>query len=138
MSTNAVISHIGPAHLENAVKRERGAFVKQLMDDDGRSARYMAAQIGISNSAVSDRLKGKAPFLADELEQISRVLRLNPVDFYRYYISIGTDEDPRSHYESEGLEPPARLELATCALQGSPSGELVDMFAWAAARKAAA
>lgn len=83
MSTHSNVIAL-PQH--HAVRQVRGAFVKQLMDEDGRSARYMAAHVGISNTAFSDRLKGKAPFLADELETIASVLKINPVEFYNRYI----------------------------------------------------
>lgn len=80
-----------PAHEQ---RRIRGAFVKECLDADGRSARYVAARVGISNTAFSDRLKGKAPFLADELELVAQVLKLDPIDFYRDYLTAGSDGGP--------------------------------------------
>lgn len=86
------------------LRRARGQFVKNLFDEDGRSARYVAGQIGLNPTSMSDRLRGQAPFLADELESIARVLKMNPVDFYAQYISVGptgfepmtsTVEEPR-------------------------------------------
>lgn len=85
MSTSAVITELHQP--ERAIRRTRGAYVKAHMDADHRSARYVANQVGISNTALSDRLKGKAPFLADELEAIARTLKLDPIDFYRGYIN---------------------------------------------------
>lgn len=84
----------------NEQRRIRGAFVKQMMDNDSRSARYMAAHVGISNTAFSDRLKGKAPFLADELEDIARTLKLDPIEFYRDYINAAENTHP--HNTGEG------------------------------------
>lgn len=92
------IATVVPLHEPgHQLRRARGEFVKSLFEADGRSARYVAGRIGISNSALSDRLKGKAPFLADELELIAVVLKVDPVDFYRDYRAVGP----------EGLEPPA-------------------------------
>lgn len=94
-------SNVIPLHQPNSIRRARGQYVKQLMEDDGRSARYMAGNIGISNTAFSDRLKGKAPFLADELELIARVLKLDPIAFYRDYITaVETSEDDTKDYRA--------------------------------------
>jgi hypothetical protein len=92
------------------IRRSRAAFVKSLMDDDGRSARYVAGRVGISHTALSDRLKGKAPFLADELELIAGVLKISPVDFYAAYLAAGTQKGPASEEAGPvvhplGLEP---------------------------------
>lgn len=73
------------------IRRARGAFVKSLIDAEDRSARYIATRIGISPTSMSERLRGKAPFLADELEGIARALKMDPADFYSQYISVGPD-----------------------------------------------
>lgn len=70
----------------------RAAYVKKLVDDDDRSARWLAPKVGISNSAMSERLRGTLPFLADELELIAAALKIDPVKFYRGYRLAGTDE----------------------------------------------
>lgn len=95
MSTN---SNVIAFPKGDPIRRARGAFVKSLIDGDGRSIRFMAAQIGISHTALGDRMKGKAPFLADELEGIARVLKIDPVDFYSRYISAehAPDNSPSS------------------------------------------
>lgn len=72
-----------------ALRRARGQFVKELLEEDGRSARYVAGRIGLNPTSMSDRLRGKAPFLADELEGIARVLKMQPVEFYARYIAVG-------------------------------------------------
>jgi transcriptional regulator with XRE-family HTH domain len=70
------------------LRSARGAFVKSLIDQEERSARFVAVRIGLAPSSMSERLKGKSPFLADELEGIARVLRIDPVEFYGRYISV--------------------------------------------------
>lgn len=126
MSTNAVIAQFhDPAR---ALRKARGAFVKHVMERDGRSARYVATQIGLNPSSMSERLRGKSPFLADELEGIARVMKFDPVEFYRAYIQAGTGTPPQS--PEGGVEPPAGLEPATCSLQGDHLGEVIDMFTW--------
>jgi hypothetical protein len=70
------------------IRRARGAFVKSLIDQEERSARFVAIRIGLNPTSMGERLKGKSPFLADELEGIARVLRIDPVEFYTRYISV--------------------------------------------------
>lgn len=62
--------------------------MKSMIDQEERSARFVAVRIGLAPSSMSERLKGKSPFLADELESIARVLRLDPVEFYGQYIAV--------------------------------------------------
>jgi len=76
------------------LRRARGAFVKSVIDDEERSARFVAVRIGLAPSSMSERLKGKSPFLADELEGIARVLRIDPVDFYSRYIAVKAGDVP--------------------------------------------
>ena len=71
------------------LRRARGAFVKNLIDQEERSARFVAIRIGLNPTSMGERLKGKSPFLADELEAIARVLRVDPVDFYSQYVKVG-------------------------------------------------
>lgn len=97
-------------------RRARGHYVKSLLDADGRSARYVAGRIGISNSAMSDRLKGKAPFLADELEEIAAVIHVRPLEFYAGYIAAGEEVG------TEGLEPP------TSSVDSRELGDLIPLF----------
>ncbi|MEV4959012.1 helix-turn-helix domain-containing protein, partial [Microbacterium sp. LMB2-1.2] len=84
------------------LRQARGAFVKSLIDQEERSARFVAVRIGLSASSMGERLKGKSPFLADELENIARVLRLDPVAFYAQYIAVTTQNSPAS--EETGLD----------------------------------
>lgn len=71
------------------LRRARGAFVKSVIDDEERSARFVAVRIGLNPTSMSERLHGKSPFLADELESIARALRIDPVEFYSQYIAVG-------------------------------------------------
>ncbi len=82
---------------ERKLRRARGEFVKSvIVDEHERSARFVAVRMGVSPSTMGERLNGKSPFLADELEGIAHVLKIDPVEFYRQYISVGLD----------GFEPP--------------------------------
>lgn len=92
MSTPQNVIPIHDSSLDR--RRARAAFVKAAIEDDDRSDRYVAIRAGISTSAFSDRLKGRVAFLADELEDIAHVLKLDPVDFYRDYIAAGTEKAP--------------------------------------------
>lgn len=81
-----VIPFADEAHM---LRRARGAYVKSvIVDEHERSARFVATRIGLSPSSMGERLKGKSPFLADELEDIARVLRIDPVEFYGRYIRV--------------------------------------------------
>lgn len=75
------------------LRRARGRFVKDLIDADDRSVRYVALRIGVSPTTMGERVAGKSPFLADELEEIAAVLKIDPVDFYTRYIAV-TGEGP--------------------------------------------
>ena len=77
---------------EHPHRAARAAYVKKLVDDDDRSARWLATKVGISNSAMSERLRGTLPFLADELELIAAALKIDAGEFYRGYRLAGTDE----------------------------------------------
>ena len=76
---------------ERSRRRARGEFIKNLIDREDRSVRYVAIKAGISPTSMGDRVKGKAPFLLDELEMIAAVLRLDPVELYKDYIAVGSD-----------------------------------------------
>ena len=102
MSSQANVTPISPE--PRNLRQARGAFVKAAIDDEERTARFVALRIGIAPSSMSERLKGKSPFLADELESIARVLRRDPIDFYRAYITVGTEKAPTP--EGEGLKLP--------------------------------
>lgn len=91
-SQSNVIPIADEAHM---LRRARGAYVKSvIIDEHERSARYVATRIGLSPSSMGERLKGKSPFLADELESIARVLRIDPVEFYSRYIGIDAHTHP--------------------------------------------
>ncbi|MEU4016222.1 hypothetical protein AB0E56_13265 [Microbacterium sp. NPDC028030] len=94
----SIQSNVTP--LRNAardLRRARGEFVEALIKADDRSNRYVALQIGLNPTSMGERLRGKSPFLADELENIARVLKMDPIDFYSRYISVTADgTDPRT------------------------------------------
>lgn len=73
-----------------SLRRARGEFVKSLIDAEDRSVRYVALKAGINPTSMGERVKGKAPFLADELEAIAEVLRIDPDDFYKRYRAVGS------------------------------------------------
>jgi hypothetical protein len=79
-----------------ALRRARGAFVKSEITAQDRSVRYVALKAGINPTSMGERVKGQAPFLADELEAIAEALRIDPDEFYKRYRTVG----------SEGFEPP--------------------------------
>lgn len=93
----SLIATVTPLHESGSeLRRARAAFIKALLDEDDRSVRYVAGKIGISNTALGDRLKGKVAFLADELEPIARILKIDPVQFYAAYLAAGTKNGPAS------------------------------------------
>jgi len=102
MTNSNVIQFEDP---ERSRRRARGEFIKNLIDREDRSVRYVAIKAGISPTSMGDRVKGKAPFLLDELESIAGVLRLDPVELYKDYISVGSEgfDPPTSSVESREL-----------------------------------
>lgn len=112
------IQNVTPIYDEaRAIRKARGQFVKSRIEDDDRSARYVAARIGLNPTSMSERLRGKSPFLADELEGIAKTLKLDPVEFYRDYIAVG----------------PAGIEPTTSTVQtGNKIAEVIPLFGAAA------
>lgn len=90
-----------------SLRRARGAFVKSEIDAQDRSVRYVALKAGINPTSMGERVKGQAPFLADELEAIAEALRVDPDDFYKRYRAVGSEgfDPPTSSVESRGLAP---------------------------------
>ena len=123
MSSQSNITPLRDA--ERDTRRARGQYVDQMIKADGRSARYVAIHTGINPTSMGDRLKGKAPFLADELERIAVVLKLDPIDFYRHYIAASA-EDPRPEGpdgdQSSNVRP-LRFEPRTHSIRGREGGE---------------
>lgn len=71
----------------DSIRAARAAFVHDSLKSERWSVRQAAMAIGMNNSVLATRMHGGTAFLADELEQIAGLLKLDPVDFYRDYIS---------------------------------------------------
>lgn len=90
-------SNVTPIRDAARIQRQaRGAYVKNLITADGRSARYVAINIGLNPTSMGERLSGKTAFLADELEEIARVLKIEPLEFYAGYIAATDTTEPVS------------------------------------------
>ena len=91
-----------------SIRRSRAIFVKAALEEDDRSARYVAQRIGISHSALGDRLNGKVAFTAEDIERIAIILKLKPVEFYADFLAaIGNEpEEPEtSDYKATQVRP---------------------------------
>lgn len=91
--TDGMSTNVTPMQKDRAreLRRARGEFIRTLIEADDRSARYVAIQIGLNPTSMGERLKGKSPFLADELEGIARALKMDPTQLYAEYITVGAD-----------------------------------------------
>lgn len=76
------------------VRAARAHFVAEAIDNDDRSHRWVAQQIGISHSALGERVKGRVSFTAEDIEGIARILKRDPVEFYGEYLAAA-EIDPR-------------------------------------------
>lgn len=74
----------------------RGAFVRDALKAERWSIRAAAMVIGMSNTALSDRCRARAPFLAEDIEAIAIILKRDPVEFYGAYLRAGTKKGPTS------------------------------------------
>lgn len=89
----------------DAVRVARAKFVHGLLKSERWSVRAAAHAIGITNSVLATRMSGSTAFLADEIEAIAGLLKMDPVEFYGRYIAVGPDMDPNpshSDYKSAG------------------------------------
>lgn len=96
MSYTLGMSNVTPIRTVDPVRRNRAEFVKQAIENDDRSIRYIAGRIALNHSSLADRLKGKVAFTAEDIEGIAHVLKRDPVDFYRAYLAAkdGPNGDP--------------------------------------------
>ncbi len=99
------MSNVTQINTPDPQRQARADYIAQQLKTDGRSARYVAAHIGLNHTSLGDRLKGRVPFNVEDLEGIARVLKRDPVDLYRAYISVGLEgfDPPASSVESREL-----------------------------------
>lgn len=67
----------------------RAAFVKNAIEADDRSIRYVAGRTGINPTSLGDRIRGHVAFTAEDIEAVAVVLKRDPVDFFRDYLAAG-------------------------------------------------
>lgn len=56
--------------------------VKFFREEKGLTQENIAAQLGIDQSQYSRREKGQVPFTGEEIGRISKILEINPSEFY--------------------------------------------------------
>ena len=61
-----------------AIRQAVAAEVRAALARDGRKAAALATATGISNSALSRKLKGEAPIWTEQLIRIAAELRIDP------------------------------------------------------------
>ncbi|WP_194385152.1 helix-turn-helix domain-containing protein [Microbacterium luteum] len=86
------ISELRPA--ADHTRAARAAYVHDSLKAERWSVRAAALAIGITNSVLATRMNGTTAFLADELESIARLLKVDPVQFYAGYLAAGDPETP--------------------------------------------
>lgn len=52
--------------------------VRRLLDERGIRQHHVAAALGVTQSAVSDRLRGRTPFTLQDLERLRELLGMEP------------------------------------------------------------
>lgn len=121
MSTQA--EKTSPAEL--TIDEYIGRRVHTLMWDQQVTQVAFADAIGMDQSSVAKRLRGKLGWHATHLMQAAQAL--NTTISYL----VGETENPHPNNSPDGgvVEPPARLELATYALQGDRNAEIIPLFA---------
>lgn len=86
----------------DALRAARGSFVHTQMKAERWSIRQAALAIEASHSVLASRVKGETAFLAEELEAIAKILKTDPVDFYREYLAVDPNR-PLSDYSTDHL-----------------------------------
>ena len=92
--TNAAtnISSIRP--LGDDVRVARAKFIHGLLSDERWSISKAALSLGMNKSVLASRMKGETAFLADELEGIAGLLRMDPVRLYADYLAAPRGFEP--------------------------------------------
>ena len=70
-----------PRESAMAIREAIAAEVRAALGRDGRNAAQLAAATGISTSALSRKLKARAPFWTEELLLIASELNADPAAF---------------------------------------------------------
>lgn len=92
MSYTHGMTNVTQLKFADPTRRARADFIKLEIEKQDRSVRYVAGKIGVNHTSLGDRLKGKVPFTAEDIERIASVLRRDPVSFYREYLAASVDE----------------------------------------------
>lgn len=82
--SNANVTHLHSA--EQRTRIARASFVEDALRSQRWSTRAAAMRLGMSHTALGDRLKGKVAFLADDIEALANVLERDPGAFFLDYI----------------------------------------------------
>ena len=86
------ISSIRP--LGDDVRVARAKFIHGLLSDERWSISKAALSLGMNKSVLASRMKGETAFLADELEGIAGLLRMDPVRLYADYLAVPRGFEP--------------------------------------------
>lgn len=90
------MSNVTAIRALDPIRSARASFVKDAIDNDDRSVRYIAGRLGISATAMNDRVKGKVSFLAEDIEGIAHILKRDPVKFFADYLAASGPNSPLS------------------------------------------
>lgn len=75
------------------VQANRARFVHKALKEERWSIRQAAARLGFTHTTLTSRCNGGTPFLADELEHIAFLLKIDPIEFYAGYINAGNERE---------------------------------------------
>lgn len=94
INTLGVMNAMSNAVPAPSTRHARADYVRSALKDKRWSVRAASMAIGMSHTALGDRVKGLTPFLADEIESIANVLDVDPVEFFSGYLSAGNPPSP--------------------------------------------
>jgi hypothetical protein len=93
----ATASNVTPIRTEaQRVRALRGAFVEAALREERWTIRQASIRLGLSNTALGDRVKGRVSFLAEDIEDIAELLKREPVEFYSAYLAAKDGHDEPS------------------------------------------
>lgn len=90
---------------EQRLREIRGAFVRHALSSERWSARKAAGELNMSHTALSDRFNGNVSFLAEDIADIARLLRRDPVDFYRDFLNASEMRMPDYEFAGSNVTP---------------------------------
>jgi transcriptional regulator with XRE-family HTH domain len=88
----------------NRKENNYGSLIKKYRDDKGYTQEFMAHQLNITQNSYSNLENGKSYLRVDVLEEIAKILEINPVQLMKNTQKDTYKLKQKNHDESIGLQ----------------------------------